>query len=150
MSAFQAPPGMQSPIYGADFSVAIVRLFRKALVFVGRSSRSEYWWGLLGLVLANIAISILQSIILGPAELLSGTFNTGVFSGLGNLATMPLSLLSLALMVPQLALSFRRMHDANYSGWFGLLILIPGLGWIASIVLGFLPTVQNTRYETTV
>lgn len=150
MSAFQSPPGMQSPIYGADFSVAVVRLFRKALVFVGRSSRSEYWWGLVGIVLADLAISILQSIVLGPATMLSRALDPSLLSGFGDPATMPLALLSLALTVPQLSLSFRRLHDAGCSGWFGLLMLVPGLGWIASLVYGFLPTVRSTRCQTTV
>lgn len=150
MSVFQAPPGMHTPMYGVYFSVGLVRMVRKALVFVGRASRSEYWWGLLGLIIADVAISIAKGLILGPATLMSGAFGSNLFIGFSDLATVPLELLSLLLCIPQLSLSFRRLHDANTTGWLGLLILVPGLGWIASLIFGFLPTTENERFENSV
>lgn len=150
MSAFQAPPGMQSPIYGADFSAAVVRVFRKAVVFVGRASRSEYWWGLLALFLADILISIIQGIIVGPSQAMSSLLGTGLFAAFGNAAALPFELASILLIIPQLSLAFRRLHDANYSGWYGLVILIPFIGLIALIAYGFMTTVNNVRYENSV
>ena len=39
---------------------------------------------------------------------------------------------SLAIVVPSLAVTVRRLHDANYSGWLVLINLIP---WIGAIIL---------------
>ncbi len=43
-------------------------------------------------------------------------------------------LLSLALLVPNLALASRRLHDIGKSGWWQLLMFIPIVGWIILIV----------------
>ena|SRR6266498_3581511 len=43
----------------------------------------------------------------------------------------PLSgLYSLAVVVPGLAVTIRRLHDTNHSGWWVLINLVPLVGWI--------------------
>jgi uncharacterized membrane protein YhaH (DUF805 family) len=49
-------------------------------------------------------------------------------------------LFGLATLVPSIAISVRRLHDGNFSGWLYLLILIPILGALAIIVLMLLPS----------
>ena len=44
------------------------------------------------------------------------------------------TLVSLALIVPSLALGARRLHDTDKSGWWQLLWLIPIFGWIIIII----------------
>lgn len=82
--------------------------------FEGRANRPEYWY----FVLFNIVISI-------PLAYLSNAI------GLKLIYTI----YSLALIVPNIAVSVRRMHDINKSGWWVLISLIPLVGWIWFIVL---------------
>lgn len=81
--------------------------------FQGRASRSEYWYYVLFYTLISIPLSILDSIVFGRPIL-----------GL---------VLSLALLVPSIAVAVRRIHDLG-KPWFWLLIgLIPFLGAFALI-----------------
>jgi uncharacterized membrane protein YhaH (DUF805 family) len=86
--------------------------------FSGRAGRAEYWW----FFLANVLISVGFN-ILGRA---SGLF---VFLGF---------LVSIALLVPSLAVAVRRLHDIGRSGLWLLLVLLPIVGLI--IVIVFLAT----------
>lgn len=43
-------------------------------------------------------------------------------------------IISLALVVPSLALGARRLHDIGKSGWWQLLWIVPIVGWIIIIV----------------
>jgi uncharacterized membrane protein YhaH (DUF805 family) len=79
--------------------------------FEGRASRSEYWWFYLG----TLAIAFVAGFIEG-------------------LAGIPLTVIAvLAMIVPSIALSVRRLHDTNRSGWYLLLGLIPFVGTIVLI-----------------
>ena len=90
-----------------DFVKSIKLFFLYALNFKGRSSRSEYWWGYLFNFLAGIVCNFIP--------LVGG-------------------LLALALMVPGVALSVRRMHDIGKSGWHLLMGLIPLAGPIFLLI----------------
>ena len=80
--------------------------------FSGRASRSEYWWYTLG--------SFVIGLIVGFVEAFVG---------------IPLvSVTVLAMIVPSIAISVRRLHDTNRSGWYLLLGLVPLVG---SLVLLF-------------
>lgn len=98
------------------FKEAVVRaLTANYCNFSGRSSRSEYWWYALFAFLLGIVISI-------------------VFSFSENMSTIVSSIVSLALLLPGLGLSVRRLHDINKSGWWILVGLIPVAGIIILIV----------------
>jgi uncharacterized membrane protein YhaH (DUF805 family) len=86
------------------------------VTFSGRASRSEFWLFLLFSFLAAIVIGVIDG-ILGSYPLLY-------------------SLFALANFLPSLALSVRRLHDVNKSGWFYLLFLIPLVGAIILLVWG--------------
>jgi len=82
--------------------------FAKYAEFNGRASRSEYWWwGLFCTVVPLIPF---------------------LFSELAGL------LVSLALLVPYLSATTRRLHDTDRSGWMQLLWLLAPIGWIVLIV----------------
>ena len=57
---------------------------------------------------------------------------------LGSLVPSVSAVLSLliagALLLPSLALCFRRLHDTDRSAWWALLFLIPFIGWLIIIV----------------
>jgi uncharacterized membrane protein YhaH (DUF805 family) len=79
-----------------DFGTAIQVCFQKYVDFSGRARRSEYWFFYLFTFLTVFGASI-------------------VSESLGNLVF-------LAVLLPSLSASVRRMHDAGKSGWF---LLIP-------------------------
>lgn len=95
---------------------------RRFADFAGRARRSEYWWFSLFIIIANIVVAILDATLFGAAMLQS-------FGGIGPLG----GLLGLALLVPSLAVSVRRLHDLDKSGWFLLVGLIPLLGGLLLI-----------------
>ena len=82
--------------------------------FEGRTRRSVFWY----FVLANIIVAVVLSII-------DRMLGTGGIIGM---------LYSLALLLPNLGLAVRRLHDTNRSGWWILIGLIPIIGWIALII----------------
>lgn len=87
------------------------RPLQKYADFSGRAPRAEYWWYTLAIVVATLVVSVVESIVgLG-----------GMLAGYGPLTL----LLTLALLVPGLAVTVRRLHDTGRSGWWVLLPLIP-------------------------
>ena len=103
-----------APLRGATFAQAVQRFFQRYAQFRGRASRSEFWWWYLASVIIEIVLRGLGSQSSAFA-LLAGLFG-------------------LAVIVPQLAVGARRLHDTNRSGWWQLLALIPIVGWIILIV----------------
>ena len=81
--------------------------------FKGRATRSQYWYFILCYVVVSIPFSIIDRII-----------NAQVFT----------LVLSLALLVPSIAIGVRRLRDINLSGWFYLIALIPVAGPIALLL----------------
>ena len=97
---------------------AVVEVFRKTITehyvdFEGRVRRQEFWYYILAYVVIYVVLGIAQSI-----------FGTHVLTGL----------LSLALLLPTLGISVRRLHDTDRSGWWVL------LGAVPLVLLGLLTT----------
>lgn len=103
------------PVSG--FGDAISTCFRKYVTFSGRAARPEYWWFILFIILGGVAASIVDAAIFGSGHIdpLNGLF-------------------SLAVFLPNLAVTARRLHDTDRSGWWMLLALIPLVGLIILIV----------------
>ena len=83
--------------------------------FSGRASRSEFWW--------YILFTFLVSVVIGWIGFVS--------RDLGNVIN---TLVGLALLLPGLGLSVRRLHDTGRSGWWILINLIPVVGNIIYLV----------------
>jgi len=96
--------------------------------FSGRSRRKEYWMFVLFTVLLSIAIGVLAGI--GAAV---GASEDGPGPGFW-LAIVLAVLVSLALLVPSIAVQVRRFHDQGRSGWFWLFNLIPYVGGLVVLV----------------
>ena len=107
--------------------------FKKYAVFGGRSRRMEYW----SFVLFNFVVFV----VLVGIDALLGTFSSA--SGVGLLS----GIYGLATLVPILALSVRRLHDIDRSGWWYFINLIPLIGAIVMLVFTLLDsTPGHNRY----
>ncbi len=96
----------------------MIEPLRKYATFSGRARRKEYWWFALFTGLVSMVCTIGDFIIMGADEMF-------VYGG-GPL----LGIASLALILPSLAVTVRRLHDRDRSGWFILLGLLPLVGVI--------------------
>ena len=94
--------------------------FGKYATFEGRSRRKEYWIFTLFCVVVAVVLTSIDSV--------TGTY--GRSAGVGLLS----GLFYLAVLVPSLAVTVRRLHDTDRSGWWVLLSLIPVLGGIVLLV----------------
>ena len=96
-----------------------MQALKKYAVFSGRARRSEYWFFVLWYVIISIGCGVLDAIL-----------GTRSAQGVGLLGT----LYGLALLIPSLAVTVRRLHDTGRTGWWILIGLIPVLGWIVLLV----------------
>jgi len=88
------------------------RPLQKYADFSGRAPRAEYWWYTLGVIIAYVVLMVVEGIV-GLDGMIFGVYG-------------PLSLLMmLALLVPGLAVTARRLHDTNRSGWWMLIAVVP-------------------------
>ena len=97
-----------------------IEVIKKYAVFSGRARRSEYWY----FVLFHIIVSIVLAII----DVATGSFSPdtgyGLFSGI----------YTLAVIIPSLAVSVRRLHDTARTGWWILIVFVPLIGAIVLLV----------------
>ncbi len=91
--------------------------------FSGRARRKEFWM----FVLFNVLISIIAMIL----DSLLGTTNPTLVAAGGYLELI----VSVIHFVPSLAVTVRRLHDINKSGWFMCVIFIPLAGFIWLLVM---------------
>ena len=99
------------------------QVLKKYAVFSGRARRKEYWMFVLFNIIFTIVASILDAVLLPT-----------VMGGFGPLYC----LYALAVLVPSLAVSVRRLHDVGKSAWFFLVALIPIVGgiWLLVVTCG--------------
>ena len=91
---------------------------KKYAVFSGRARRKEYWMFVLFYLIFTIVLGVIDS-ILGIGE-----EGGGLLSGL----------FVLAMLIPSLAVTFRRLHDTDRSGWWLLIGFVPLIGSIVILV----------------
>ncbi len=104
-----------------------VEVLKKYAQFDGRARRKEYWFFALINILISMVLGFMGGIVLG----LSGHSQdpTYAFLGLGLIC-----LYSLAVLVPGLAVTVRRLHDTNRSGWWIFISLVPLVGGIILLI----------------
>ncbi len=97
-----------------------LEVLKNYAVFSGRARRKEYWMFVLFNVIFSIVAAILDN-VLGLA--------------IKDVGYGPIYILyALAVFIPGIAVSVRRLHDTGKSGWFILLGLIPCVGGIILLV----------------
>lgn len=135
-----SPDDLSLPLYGATFGQAVKRFFKNYAKFSGRASRSEYWFAYLFTIIIGIIPYILGiaggtiSSLSAPADSYNATPPAGATALMATAGILLLVAL-LATIVPTLAITWRRLHDANLAGPSYFLNFIPFVGWIIVIVL---------------
>ena len=89
-------------------------VLKKYAVFSGRARRQEYWMFFLFNMIIAIVLGVVEGIAGGPGIL-------GLLYGL-------------AVLIPGIAVSVRRLHDIDRSGWWLLIALVPLIGAIVLLV----------------
>ena len=108
---------------------------RKYAQFEGRARRSEYWLFSLFLFLSGIPAGVLLMMAGAGAAGAGGSDSAAAAgaAGFGLLVILAISLFCLAMFIPSLAVTVRRLHDSDKSGWWLLIGLIPFGGFVTLI-----------------
>jgi uncharacterized membrane protein YhaH (DUF805 family) len=109
-----------------------IEVLKKYVVFSGRASRSEYWYFALFSTIISIILTMIDvSMGSGAAETaMSGDAEMAMSVNMGWLS----GIYSLAVLLPSLGVSIRRLHDTDHSGWWLLIAFIPLIGAIVLLV----------------
>lgn len=102
--------------------------------FTGRARRAAYWYFQLFHILVVLActIPLIVATAAGTDELWT------------SIAMAPLVLYALGSALPSIAITVRRLHDTNRSGWWYLLTVIPIVNYIGGIVLFVFLVLEGT------
>jgi uncharacterized membrane protein YhaH (DUF805 family) len=95
------------------FSEAVKSGFDHYTKFEGRAHKAAFWWWFLFQLLVYIGAEIIDAIL--------GTPIFWIIAALG-------------LLLPNLSVSIRRLHDTNRTGWWILIGLIPIVGFIVLLI----------------
>jgi len=117
-----------------------LKVLKQYADFNGRARRTEFWMFTLFSVIASIVLALVDTLIGTATFVGSGSafvYSPGLLGGL----------YALAVLIPSLAVTVRRLHDQDKSGWFILLGLIPFVGGIIVLVFMCLEGTQGpNRY----
>ena len=102
-------------------------VFENYVNFSGRARRSEFWYFVLMNIIISFAIGIIEG-FLGLGNYESSEYGFTMQGGVIS------NLYALAVFLPGLGVSVRRLQDTGKSGWTILLGLIPLVGAIILIV----------------
>ena len=105
-----------------DFIQAVQLFFRRYTDFNGRSTRAEYWWVALFMLIVSIVLAFF-----------------------GNIGQYTSYLFSLVCLVPGIALAVRRLHDVGRSGWW-YLIALTGIGCLVLLYWFVQPSGPANEY----
>ena len=98
-----------------------LKVVKNYAVFDGRARRKEFWFYELFYVVIFIALAWIDRF--------TGTFdvrnNMGFLSGL----------FAIAMFLPSLGVTIRRLHDTDRTGWWVLIVIVPIIGFIWLLVL---------------
>ena len=123
--------------------------YRRYAEFSGRSRRKEFWMFILLMVIVEIVLlclmfaggySIFARLSAGTGPDGAAALGSAGFRPLFWIGTILLVAWGLASLIPYIAVTIRRLHDRNMSGWFLLGFMVVGiilsrLGTIGSVVM---------------
>ncbi len=117
------PSEVTEPHRALGFGEAVGACLRQYGTFSGRAQRSEYWWWALFNLLVFVAVGLSRGVVGADATAVDVV---AVIAGL-------------ALLLPNLAVTVRRLHDVDRSGWWILINFVPVVGSIILLVFAMLP-----------
>ena len=120
---------------GMNMIEAYKKMFANYANFSGRACRGEYWW----VVLCQVIIYVIFYIIMFAGAVMGSNALAMIAYGL-------MMLYGLATVVPLLALTMRRLHDTDKSGWFILLGCIPCLNIVLLVFTILEGTPGSNKY----
>ena len=123
---------------------AYKNFFKNYAEFTGRSTRPDYWWVWLGNLILSIPFWIIYfyTVFLSAVmDSVSDSASEATFMVLG-LVVIIYAIFYLAILVPTLALSVRRLRDAGFHWAFIFLRFVP-MGGIALLILFAMPTKET-------
>mgnify|MGYP000006010080 FL=1 len=121
---------------------AYKNFFKNYAEFTGRSTRSDYWWVWLGNFILSIpfwVIYIYTVYLSAVMDSVSDSASEAAFMIFGLVAIIYV-VFYLAILVPTIALTVRRLRDAGFHWAFIFLRFAPMVGGIALLVLLAMPT----------
>ena len=102
-----------------DLSTSVKVCFKKYATFEGRAQRSEFWYFCLFCLLVGIVTLYIDISVLGYSV-------EEEYTPLNTIAY-------LAVLIPSISVTARRLHDIGKSGWW-MLLALTGIGIILLIV----------------
>jgi uncharacterized membrane protein YhaH (DUF805 family) len=136
-----APYGQEvplwAPLYGATMGQAWTRFWRKYADFSGRASRSEFWFAYLWVVLLGFGSYFALAIVFGVLGAVISSSDSGAAPAFGvgaGVVGLLWVLAYIAVIIPFIAVSVRRLHDAGYAGYYYFMGFIPLVGGILLLV----------------
>lgn len=146
---------LSQPLYGATIGQSVRRFWKKYATFSGRAGRGELWWWFLVSYLISVALGIVGQAAFGPQpQPVAITDDADIRRYLVVVVAWAFKASSIAyawqaaILVGWIALSARRLHDTNRSGWWTLIGLVPLVGPIILIVFWASPSeVAGQRYD---
>lgn len=123
---------------------AYKNFFKNYAEFTGRSTRSDYWWVWLGNFILSIPFWIIYfyTVFLSTVmDSIDDLVSEATFMVLG-LVVIIYAIFYLAILVPTLALSVRRLRDAGFH-WAFIFLRFAPMGGIALLVLHAMPTKET-------
>ena len=123
---------------------AYKNFFKNYAEFTGRSTRSDYWWVWLGNFILSIPFWIIYfyTVFLSTVmDSVSDSASEATFMIFGLVAII-YAIFYLAILVPTLALSVRRLRDAGFH-WAFIFLRFAPMGGIALLILHAMPTKET-------
>ena len=116
------------------FMEAVKKVYLKNYCnFSGRASRSEFWWAFLAQYALSMIFSCFLYILMIIVMVVTDTVSDSdplAMVGAMMIVFIPMLIFALALFLPMLGVTVRRLHDTGRSGWYYLISLIPIVGFI--------------------
>ena len=115
-------------------------VLKKYAEFNGRARRKEFWMFCLISCIVGIVLSIIDAVL--GFQVTFYTFDpdsiqTPLQSGVLN------AIYSLAILIPSIAVTVRRLHDIDRTGWWVLMNLVCCVGWIVLLVFQVTPGTEG-------
>ena len=124
---------------------AYKNFFKNYAEFTGRSTRPDYWWVWLGNLILSIpfwVIYIYTVYLSAVMDSVSDSVSEAAFMIFGLVAIIYV-VFYLAILVPTIALTVRRLRDAGFHWAFIFLRFAPMVGGIALLILLAMPTKET-------